>query len=209
MNDMDTSLRLMVILAKADSDLFDTSATAVRYAAERVDVTVVTAAGGQRNWSGSQREVVTLQSVGGELDQVEPEQIICELVAHIRRVQPHVVITSGPFDGRGAANRLAISQFATAAVMRAADPRYGHTCCSRRPHTVSKLYYRAAGDPITTRVGASEHEPWDTYYRAFSIANGGRTLESDCSKVCASEPLSSRARRERTRWPFLVRSNAG
>jgi LmbE family N-acetylglucosaminyl deacetylase len=101
------------------------------------------------------------------------------LVAHIRRVQPHVVITSGPFDGRGAANRLAISQFATAAIMRAADPRYGHTCCSRRPHTVSKLYYTATGDPITTRIGAGEPEPGDTYYRAFSIVNGGRTLESD------------------------------
>jgi LmbE family N-acetylglucosaminyl deacetylase len=180
MNDMDTSLRLIVILAQPDSDSFDTSATAVRCAAEGVDITLVTAAGGQCNWSGSpRREVVTLESVGGDLDQVEPEQIICELVAHIRRVQPHVVITSGPLDGRFDPDRLAISQFATAAVMRAADPRYGHTCCSRRPHAVSKLYYTAAGNSITTRIGAGEPEPGDTYYRAFSIVNGGRALESD------------------------------
>lgn len=122
---------------------------------------------------------MSLESVDDELDQVEPEQIICELVAHIRRVQPHVVITSGPFDGHSDPDRLAICQFATAAVMRAADPRYWHTCCSRRPHTVPKLYYTAAGDSITTRVGAREHEPGDVYYRAFSIANGRRTLESD------------------------------
>jgi LmbE family N-acetylglucosaminyl deacetylase len=185
MSDTDTSLRLMVILAQPDSASFDTSATAIRYAAQGVDITLVTAAGAQRRRSASPRqpralrEVVSLESVDGELDQVEPEQIICELVAHIRRVQPHVVITSGPFDGCGDADRLTISQFATAAVMRAADPRYGHTCCSRRPHAVSKLDYTATGDSITTRIGACEPEPGDMYYRAFSIVNGGRTLGSD------------------------------
>src|SRR5207237_10010901 len=123
-----------------------------------VDIALVTTAGGRGGLSSAPREpyalrdVVSLESTDGELDQVEPEQIICELVAHFRRVRPHVVITSGPFDGCGDADRLEISQSATAAVMRAADPRYGHTCCSRRPHTVSKLYYRAAGEPIPTRT---------------------------------------------------------
>ena len=118
MNDTDTSHRLMVILVQPDSDSFDTSATAIRYAAEGVAITLVTAAGGQRGRSGSTREphalreVVSLESVGGDLDQVEPEQIICELVAHIRRVQPHVVITSGPLAGHFDPDRLAISQFA-------------------------------------------------------------------------------------------------
>src|SRR5579859_647527 len=56
MNDTETSLRLMVILVQADSDSFDTSATASRYAAEGVDITLVTAAGGQRRWSASARE---------------------------------------------------------------------------------------------------------------------------------------------------------
>ena len=79
MNDMDTSLRLMVILAQPDSDSFDTSATAICYVAEGVDITLVTAPGGQCNWSGSPREVVTLESVGGDLDQVEPEQIILRI----------------------------------------------------------------------------------------------------------------------------------
>jgi hypothetical protein len=43
MNDMDRSLRLMVRLAQPDSDSFDTSATAAGYAAEGVDITLVTA----------------------------------------------------------------------------------------------------------------------------------------------------------------------
>ena len=52
---------------------------------------------------------------------------ICELVAHIRRHRSHVVITSGPWDGSNDVDRMAISQQATAAVMRAPDPRYGHS----------------------------------------------------------------------------------
>src|SRR2546426_591417 len=56
MNDTDTSLRLMVILVQRDSDSFDTSATAIRYAAQGVDITLVTAAGGQRGRSGSPRQ---------------------------------------------------------------------------------------------------------------------------------------------------------
>jgi hypothetical protein len=84
-----------------------------------------------------------------------------------------VVITSGPWDGSNDVDRMAISQWATAAVMRAPDPRYGHTCCSCGAHTVSKLYYTAAAGPITTRIEA------DTYYRAFSTVNGGLSTETD------------------------------
>lgn len=68
---------------------------------------------------------------------------------------------------------MAISQQATAAVMRAPDPRYGHTCCSRGAHAVRKLYYTAVDGPITTRIEA------DTYYRIFSTVNGGLSTETD------------------------------
>lgn len=60
MNDLDTSLRLMVILAQADSDSFDTSATAIGCAAEGVDITLVTTARGQRGRSGSLRAAYAL-----------------------------------------------------------------------------------------------------------------------------------------------------
>jgi LmbE family N-acetylglucosaminyl deacetylase len=215
MNDLDTSLRLMVILAQADSDSFDTSATAAGYAAAGVDITLVTTARGQRGRSGSLREsyalreVVSLESVDGELEQVEPEQIICELVAHIRRVQPHVVITSGPFDGFGDADRLAISQFATAAVMRAPDPRYGHTCCSRRRHTVSKLYYTATA---SRSRHASAHASLSQSTRTIEHSVSSTADESSkatCSKVCGSTTLTSQSLRERTDWTYRPRENAG
>jgi hypothetical protein len=57
--------------------------------------------------------------------------------------------------------------------MRAPDPRYGHTCCSRGSHTVSKLYYTAADGPMSTRIEA------DPYYRVFSTVNDGPSTETD------------------------------
>ena len=53
------------------------------------------------------------------------------------------------------------------------DPRYGHTCCSRGAHPVSKLYYTAADGPVTTRIET------DTYYRVFSTVKGGLSTETD------------------------------
>ncbi len=162
-------LRLMAILAHPDDESLGNSATLARYAAEGVEITLVTATRGQRGWLGEPtanpgpealgrtreaellaagaalglREVVVLDYLDGELDQAEPDQIICELVAHIRRVRPQVVLTWGPDGGYGHPDHIAIGQVATAAVMRAEDPRYGHTCTTRQPHAVSKLYYMA------------------------------------------------------------------
>jgi len=121
-----------------------------------------------------------IRGLHGEISLISPnpahpdvDQTICELVAHIRRLRPDVVVTSGPWDGRNDVDRIAISQQASAAVMRAPDPRYGHTCCSRGAHTVSKLYYAAAAGPVTTHIEG------DTYYRAFSTVNGGLGIETD------------------------------
>jgi LmbE family N-acetylglucosaminyl deacetylase len=164
-----TALRLMAILAHPDDESLGNGGTLARYAAEGVEVTLVTATRGQRGWFGEPsdnpgltalgatreaelraaaralgiHELVLLDYVDGDLDQADPELIECELVAHIRRVQPDVVLTWGPDGGYGHPDHIAIGQFATAAVMRAADPRSGHRCASRGPHAVSKLYYMA------------------------------------------------------------------
>ena len=151
MSNTNQSLRLLASLADADHEAFLASTTAARCAAEGVEITVISP----------------------NAAHADADQTICELVAHIRRHRPDVVITSGPWDGSNDVDRMVISQQATAAVMRAPDPRYGHTCCSRGAHTVSKLYYTAAAGPITTRI-----DP-DMYYRAFSTVNGGLSSEAD------------------------------
>src|SRR3954454_796421 len=161
-----SNLRLMAILAHPDDESMAIGGTLARYAAEGADVTLITATLGQRGWPanpadypgqdalGRRREgellsaarvlglseVVTLDYIDGDLDQTDPEQIACDLVAHIRRVRPDVVLTWGPDGGYGHPDHIAIGEFATAAVIRAADPRSGHRCAARAPHTVSKLY---------------------------------------------------------------------
>jgi LmbE family N-acetylglucosaminyl deacetylase len=164
-----STLRLMAILAHPDDETFGNGATLARYAAEGVDVTVVTATRGQRGWFGDPaafpgmealgqqreselraaakalglREVVVLDQLDGDLQQADSEQVVCELVAHIRRVRPQVVLTFGPDGAYGHPDHMAISQLTTTAIVRAADARYGHHCTSRGPHAVSKLYHMA------------------------------------------------------------------
>ena len=152
MSDSNQSLRLLAILAEADHEAFLASATAARCAADGVEITLI--------------------GTKPELD--DSDEAVCELVAHIRRLRPNVVITSGPWD-----DRIAVSQLATAAVMRAPDPRYGHRCCSRGAHAVGKLYYTAAHGPVSTRIQVPGEQPADTYYRAFSTVNCEGSLETD------------------------------
>jgi len=60
-------------------------------------------------------------------------------VRTIRSARPHVVLTFGADGGYGHPYHIAISQFTTAAIVAAADARFG----SGAPHAVSKLYYLA------------------------------------------------------------------
>jgi LmbE family N-acetylglucosaminyl deacetylase len=165
----DTTFRLMAILAHPDDESLGNGGTLARYAAEGVEVTLVTATRGQRGWLGEPsanpglralgqirerelrsatselglRELVLLDYVDGELGQADVEQVTCELVAQLRRIRPQVVLTFGLDGAYGHPDHMAISQLTSAAIVRAADPRYGHRCTSRGPHGVSKLYHMA------------------------------------------------------------------
>lgn len=177
----DTTLRLMAVLAHPDDESLGNGGALARYAAEGVEVTLVTATRGQRGWLGEPsanpgldalgqhregelrvaaaalglREVVLLDYVDGDLAQADQDQVICELVTQIRRVRPQVVLTFGLDGGYGHPDHIAISHLTTAAIVRAADPRYGHRCCTRGPHTVSKLYHMAMSSESARAYGAA------------------------------------------------------
>jgi len=68
-----------------------------------------------------------------ELDRANPREVIGAIVEHLRRVHPDVVITFGPDGAYGHPDHIAISQFTTAAALRAAG----------RDFALSKLYYIA------------------------------------------------------------------
>lgn len=260
---MDRDLRLMCVLAHPDDESMGTGGILARYAHEGIETYLLTATGGERGWFGKEeaypgpqelarirhkelceaaqvlglREVTTLGYCDGELDQARPDEVIGKIVAHLRRVRPHVVVTFDPFGAYGHPDHIAICQFTTAAIVAAADP--GHE--GRGPHRVSKLYYyvetpealvayqEAFGElvidvddvtrstrgwepwSVTTRIDTSGYwqQVWraiachrsqlpgyqnllqlpedqrrnlfdkQSFYRAFSLVNGGRSVERD------------------------------
>jgi len=258
-------LKLMCVFAHPDDETLGTGGTLAKYAAEGVETYLVTATRGERGWHTEQgnpgleglgkrreaelraaanvlglKEVNFLDYIDGDLDKANPVEAIGKIVAHVRRVKPQVAITFGPDGAYGHPDHIAIAQFTTAAVMRAADATY-HDSAGQPPHTVSKLYYMVEnkdtigpfieqfGDivmpvdgvnrsvvvwpdwTITTRLNTKEYAATvfqailchktqlpslrgiehlseerqqlmldaQTYYRVFSLVNGGRSVEHD------------------------------
>jgi LmbE family N-acetylglucosaminyl deacetylase len=263
---MTKKLRLMCVLAHPDDESLGNGGVLAKYAAEGIETYLVTATRGERGWFGSQEEYPGAEALGkrreaelyaaaavlglrrvdfldyidGDLDQAPAEEVIAKIAVHLRRVKPQVVLTFGPDGAYGHPDHIAISQFTTAAIVRAADPTFVDAQ-QLAPHCVSKLYYmvmtrellelyqsifgdlvmhvdgidrRGSGWPewaITTSINTqtylstvkravrchSSQLPayslfedvcveqqqvlWrvQTYYRVFSLKNGGRSIEDD------------------------------
>lgn len=177
-------LKLMAVLAHPDDESLGFGGVLARYADEGVETSVVTATRGQSGrYRGhapdtpehpgaeelaSIREAelrVAAQTLGvGDLtvldyrdqglDRVNAREAISEIVTHIRRLRPQVVITFAPDGAYGHPDHIAISQFAMSAVVAAADP--GFDAGDAVSHAVSKVYYLAW--PSST---------WAVYEEAF------------------------------------------
>jgi LmbE family N-acetylglucosaminyl deacetylase len=253
-------LRLMCVLAHPGDETLGMGGVLAKYAAEGVQTYVVTATRGEWGWQGDPypgpeevarhrmeelyaaaralgiRQVCRLDHKDGELDRADVEEAACKIAGHIRRVRPQVVVTFGPDGVYGHEDHIAVSQLATAAILRAASPYENET-----PHQVAKLYYLAFIEKtmqgyeavfgtlsrhldgverrfsgwddwlVTTRIDTRAFLPtvrmavrchrsqlrdldallalpqssWErafaeaTFYRAFSLVNGGREVESD------------------------------
>jgi len=164
-------IRLACVLAHPDDESLGAGGTLARYAAEGVEIHVVTATRGQAgrykdntNHPGPEalgrireaelraaakelgvRDVRFLDYADGALDRVEAREATSRIVGHLRRIRPHVVITFGPDGAYGHPDHIAISQLTTAAIVQAADGAYRPPDGSDpgAPHAVSKLYYMA------------------------------------------------------------------
>ena len=175
----------MCVLAHPDDESLGTGGTLAKYAAEGVETYVLTATRGERGrfLEGVERpapevvgatreaelhaavkelgvrETTLLGFPDGGLDAVDPAQVQNVIAGHLRRVRPHVVITFGPEGAYGHPDHIAISQFTTSAIVRAANSDYA----------VSKLYYiawseatwaayQAALKKLTTMVDGVERQ---------------------------------------------------
>jgi LmbE family N-acetylglucosaminyl deacetylase len=174
---MKTVWKLLCVLAHPDDESLALGGTLAKYAAEGVEVSLVVATRGERGWFrdwseypgeqalGRMREMELrracsalgiarldfLDYIDGDLDQANPDEAIGKIVRLIRQIQPHVVLTFGPEGLYGHPDHIAISQFTTAAVMRASDPSYSVDSEKLGPHRVAKLYYRVALEPWLQR----------------------------------------------------------
>jgi LmbE family N-acetylglucosaminyl deacetylase len=170
---MSENLKLMCVLAHPDDESLGTGGVLAKYASEGIETHLVTATRGQRGWLGpwkiypglkalgkireaelqnAARElgihrVYLLDYVDGQLDQADAKDAIAQIVGHLRRVQPQVVVTFDQYGAYGHPDHIAICAYTTAAIMAAADPCYLDTD-GNQPHNVSKLYYLALTGPM-------------------------------------------------------------
>ncbi|MEM6806762.1 MAG: PIG-L deacetylase family protein [Bacteroidota bacterium] len=172
--------KLMAVFAHPDDESLMMGGTLAKYAAEGVDTYLLMATRGERGRFGlngekpgieivgkvreeellnaahelEMKEVSFLDYLDGDLDKSDPQEIIAKIALHIRRIQPQVLLTFGPDGGYGHPDHIAISQFTTAAIQKAADPTF--LSAAYRPHAVAKLYYLAW-----------TKEKWDLYQKSL------------------------------------------
>ena len=142
--------RLMAVFAHPDDESLVMGGALAKYASEGVDTHLLMATRGERGRYGLHpvspgteivgktreqellaaaghlgvKEVSFLDYMDGDLDKVDAEEIITKIALHIRRVRPQVVATFGPDGAYGHPDHVAISQFTTAAIVKAADPTF-------------------------------------------------------------------------------------
>jgi LmbE family N-acetylglucosaminyl deacetylase len=98
------------------------------------------------------RRLTLLGYPDGALDGVLPEEAILRIASEIRAFRPHIAVTFGPDGAYGHPDHIAISQFALAAIVAAADPGHDDPIArmesklagvdlKTRTHAVSKFYY--------------------------------------------------------------------
>ena len=175
----------MCVLAHPDDETLGTGGSLAKYSSEGVECHVVCATRGERGRFGHTeprpapevvgaareaelqeaanllgvKEVSFLDYMDAELDRANPAEAIAKIVAHLRRVRPHVVLSFGPDGGYGHPDHIAISQFTGAAIVKAADQRYQGGAgedVPEEPHAVAKFYYMAW-----------DQKDWAAYQAAF------------------------------------------
>ena len=140
--------RLLAIMAHPDDESMGVGGALARYAVEGAGVYLITATRGQLGWFGDEasypgpqilgaireqelyaaarilglREVHLLDYMDGALDQAQPSRIIAQLVTHIRRIRPQVVLTFDPNGYYGHPDHIAVSHWTVLAFQQATAP---------------------------------------------------------------------------------------
>ena len=182
---MTNNLKLMCVLAHPDDESLGNGGTLAKYAAEGVETYLVTATRGERGWFGNERDYPGLEALGKTREaellaaakvhrvsklyyMVTSEQLLQAYQSVFGEVVMHI-------DG---VERRGVAWPAWAITTRIETMEYRQT--------VWKAVYCHESQLVVYRQFehvSQEHqkELWDsqTYYRAFSLVNGGRGVEDD------------------------------
>jgi len=162
------TLRLLAVLAHPDDESLGLGGMFAKYGKEGVETHLVTATRGEIGWFGPEeenpgpvalgklreselkeaakvlgiKEVTLLDYHDGQLDEADQTVLTRQIVGHIRRVHPHVIVTFDHNGVYGHPDHIAATRAATAAAVAAADPEFDDG--SGLPaHTIPKFYYFA------------------------------------------------------------------
>ncbi len=161
-------LRLLCILAHPDDESLGLGGILAKYGDEGIETYLVTATRGERGWFGPPeenpgpealgkirerelreaakalrlRDVQLLDYRDGELHRADQTVLRQQLVGHIRRVRPDVIVTFDQNGIYGHPDHIAVTRAATAATVAAADAAFTDPS-GLPPHTTWKLYYFA------------------------------------------------------------------
>ena len=162
--------RILLIFSHPDDESFATAGLARRYVERGAEIVLVTATRGDAGRVGDPplckrealpalreaelrraadllgiSEVHLLDYQDKQLADAPTDRIREELVTHIRRHRPHVVISFDPNGMNGHSDHVAIARFTMDAVAAAADPRWATDPTS--PHRVQRLLWTAPIPP--------------------------------------------------------------
>jgi LmbE family N-acetylglucosaminyl deacetylase len=178
---LETTLRLMAILAHPDDESLGLGPVLAKYAREGVETYLLSATRGEVGWFGPPaenpgpaalgairerelhaaaaelgiRRLEFLDAIDGQLDQADPQVCLARIAAFIRQARPQVVVSFGPDGDYGHPDHIAISQLTSGALVCAADPDFQSQ--SGPAHRVGKFYYMVnstqLGDLLRKNVG--------------------------------------------------------
>lgn len=163
---MENDLCLLAVFAHPDDETLGVGGMLAKYAAEGVQVQLITATRGQLGWPWEDRPYPGMEALGrlreaelfaaarelgihevhlldyqdGSLHLADQVQVARQVTARIRAFRPQVVVTFDPHGAYGHPDHMAICQITSAALVMAASPLENG---DHPPHTVAKFYYLA------------------------------------------------------------------
>ncbi len=174
---MANPLKLLAVFPHPDDESLGLGGTLAKYSAEGVETYLVCATRGERGWNGPEdqdpgmdalgkiregelkcaadhlglKEVNFLDYIDGDVDQADPQKIIADIVAKIRRIQPHVIVTFSLDGSYGHPDHIALAQFTSAAIVCAASGSY-QDLHNQSAHQVSKHYYMVDSNGVVEEL---------------------------------------------------------